>query len=235
MLSIAIFDDNKTHLDELCNLIQDYIIETKSMVKLAVFDNVENLLVVPASFDIYIIDTNSTEDIIYLSQRMKQIDTQSYFIFIGEDPILAYPAYQVHADHYLLKPIQKNELKEILNIIRQEIKEDSVVIRTSQGERRVRINMVNYVNIVKRCLCYHLKNGTMFDGQSLRVSFEKAIDPLQEHPSFLFLAPSLLINLNEIKIVDTDHIVFENDEILYFPKKAHDEIVEKWKTYNKIL
>jgi len=67
MLSIAIFDDNKTHLDELCNLIQDYIIETKSMVKLAVFDNVENLLVVPASFDIYIIDTDSTEDIIYLS------------------------------------------------------------------------------------------------------------------------------------------------------------------------
>lgn len=235
MLSIAIFDDNKTHLDELCNLIQDYIIETKSMVKLAVFDNVENLLVVPASFDIYIIDTDSTEDIIYLSQRMKQIDTQSYFIFIGEDPILAYPAYQVHADHYLLKPIQKNELKDILNIIKQEIKEDSVVIRTSQGERRVRTNMVNYVNIVKRCLCYHLKDGTMFDGQSLRTSFEKAIDPLHLNPSFFFLPPSLLINLNEIKIINNDHIIFENDEIVYFPKKARDLICEKWKAYNKVI
>ena len=59
---------------------------------------------------------------------------------------------------------------------------------------------LNYINIVKRCLSYHLKDGTMLDGQSLRVSFEKAIDPLQERPSFLFLAPSLLINLNEIKI-----------------------------------
>lgn len=216
-------------------MIQEYVVEAKIMIKLSIFDNAEDLLVAPASYDIYIMDTDSSEDIIYLSKRMKKIDTESHFIFVGEDPAFAYAAYCVHAEHYLLKPIDKKELKEVLAIIRKEIKEDSIIIKTCLGERRVRTNMVNYINIVKRCLCYHLKDGTMLDGQSLRVSFEKAIDPLQEHPGFLFLAPSLLINLNEIKIVDTDHIVFENDEVLYFPKKAHDEVVEKWKTYNKIL
>ena len=234
MLSIAIFDDNKTHLDSLCELIQDYVIESKLTVKLTTFDNAENFLTVPASYDIYIMDTDSTEDIIHLSLRMKEIDTESYFILIGEDPALAYPAYQVHADHYLLKPIQKHELKDILDIIRKEIKEDTVIIKTSCGERRVRTNMVNCINIVKRCLCYHLKDGNMLDGQSLRTSFEKTIGPLQHNPNFLFLPPSLLINLNEVKIIDNDNITFENDEVIYFPKKSRDLIYEKWKTYNRI-
>ena len=235
MLSIAIYDDNKTHLNELCEMIQDYIIKAKTMVKLSIFDNSEDFLLAPASYDVYIMDTDSSEDIAFLNIKMKEIVSQSYFIFVGEDPALAYPAYKVHADYYLLKPIDYNELEEILNIIRKEIKEDSIIIKTPLGERRVRTNMVNYINIVKRCICYHLKDGTMFDGQSLRASFEKTIDPLQNNPSFLFLAPSLLINLNEIKIVHGDHIIFENDEVLYFPKKSHDLVCERWKTYNKII
>ena len=74
----------------------------------------------------------------------------------------------------------------------------------------------------------------MLDGQSLRTSFKKAINPLQDNPNFLFLPPSLLINLNEIKIINNDNITFENDEVIYFPKKSHDFIYEKWKTYNRI-
>jgi hypothetical protein len=51
---------------------------------------------------------------------------------------------------------------------------------------------------------------------------------------FLFLAPSLLINLSEIKIVNSDHIIFENDDIVYFPKKAYDLVREAWLNYNRI-
>lgn len=234
MLSIAIYDDNKTYLNELREMIQEYLIESKSVAKVSIFDKSEDLLVVPASFDVYIMDTDSSENLYELSRRMDKIDPNSYFIFIGEDPSLAYPAYKVHADHYFLKPIEKEELFELFNIIKKKIREDSLVIKTAEGERRIRSSQVNYINIVKRCLCYHLKNGTMFDGQSLRSSFEKAITPLNQHPQFLFLAPSLLINLSEIKIIDTDHLTFENDEVLYFPKKSHDLIRERWLTYNKI-
>lgn len=75
----------------------------------------------------------------------------------------------------------------------------------------------------------------MFDGQTLRSSFEKAIDPLHKHKAFLFLPPSLLINIGEIKILDTDHIVFENDDILYFPKKQYDTVHEAWVNYSRIV
>ena len=111
---------------------------------------------------------------------------------------------------------------------------DSLIVKTPIGDRRIRINEVNCINIVKRCLCYHLKDGTMFDGQSLRGSFEKAITPLDQNEAFIFLPPSLLINLSEIKIMNHDNLTFENGELLYFPKKAYETLHEKWLTYNKI-
>ena len=75
----------------------------------------------------------------------------------------------------------------------------------------------------------------MFDGQTLRSSFEKAIYPLQENKSFLFIPPSLLINIGEIKILNSDNAVFENDDVVYFPKKSYDMIHDKWLNYNRIV
>ena len=75
----------------------------------------------------------------------------------------------------------------------------------------------------------------MFDGQTLRSSFEKAIAPLDKHKSFIFLPPSLLINLGEIKIIHKDHLIFENDDTLFFPMKQYDTIRNAWVNYNRII
>jgi hypothetical protein len=151
------------------------------------------------------------------------------------NPNVAHLAAKVRADYFITKPYDKDELVEILMEIRKEIKEDSIIIKIPSGDRRVRINNLNYINIVRRCLCYHLKDGTMFDGQTLRSSFEKAIDPLHKNKSFLFLAPSLLINLGEIKIINKDNIVFENDDVLFFPMKQYDNVRNAWINYNRII
>ena len=70
--------------------------------------------------------------------------------------------------------------------IRKKIKEDSIIIKT--GERRVRVNHLNYINIVKS----YILDSTMFDGQTLRSSFEKAIHPLEENKAFFILAAKLI-------------------------------------------
>ena len=189
---------------------------------------------VPVRYDVYFMDMDSNEDAMALGKTMTDIDTGSRFVYMSADTTKAYFAYKIHADYFLEKPIDIQELNSILTAIKQKIQEDNIIIKTPTGERRIRINTLNYINIVKRCLCYHLKNGTMFDGQTLRTSFEKAIYPLQNQKVFLFLAPSLLLNLSEIKEVNGDHAIFENDEIVYFPKKSYDLVREAWLHYNKI-
>ena len=165
------------------------------------------------------------------------IDIGSHFIYMYSDINQAYQAAKIHADYFLAKPIDIEEFILILKKIKRKIQDDNIIIKIPTGERRVRANNLNYINIVKRCLCYHLKDGTVFDGQTLRTSFEKAISPLQHNKSksLLFLPPSLLINIGEIKIVNSNNIIFENDDILYFPKKAYETIREAWINYNRFV
>lgn len=204
------------------------------MAKVSYFNNPNDFIMSPSRYDVYIMDMESTDDVIDLGKQIMQIDNGGYFIFVSNDPTVAHKAAKIRAHYFLTKPYEKEEFTEVLLRIRKAIKEDSIIIKIPQGERRVRINNLNYINIVKRCLCYHLKDGTMFDGQTLRSSFEKAINPLQNNKTFLFLSPSLLINLSEIKIVNGDNVVFENDDVLYVPKKSYEIIRTAWINYNKI-
>ena len=52
---------------------------------------------------------------------------------------------------------------------------------------------------------------------------------------FLFISPSLLINIGAIKIVNKDNIVFENDEVLFFPMKQYENVRNAWINYSRIL
>lgn len=237
MLSIAIYSELKDDVEQIRSMIQDFLIESKIVAKVSVFDDEYKFITVPDSYDIYIMDMDSKSDVIELGKKMMDIDNNGHFIYIGSDTSKAYLAAKIHADYFIAKPIDNQELVDILTEIKQDVQDDTIVIKISGGERRVRANTLNYINIVKRCLCYHMTDGNMFDGQTLRSSFEKAIDPLQHNKakSFLFLPPSLLINIGEVKIVNTDHIIFENDEVLYIPKKSYDTVREAWINYNRFL
>lgn len=237
MLSIGIYSDKPDDVAIMKSVIQDFLINYNLMAKLTVFTNPDEFIKVPGSYDMYIMDMDSADDVIELGKQMMTIDVGSRFIYFCTDTNQAYRAAKARADYFLAKPIDEKEFYEVLEEIKQKIKDDNLIIKLSDGERRVRANSLNYINIVKRCLCYHLTDGTMFDGQTLRTSFEKAISPLQHHKSksFLFLPPSLLINIGEIKIVNGDNVVFENDDVLYIPKKAYDTVRDAWINYNRFV
>lgn len=234
MLSIAIYSNSEIVITDLKFLIQDFLIDSKTMAKVSVFQTGEDIVAFPGTYDMYLIDMDTDENSLALGASLMAINDNGYFVLFSQETANAYRATKIHAHYFLDRPFEKEEVFKVLTKIRKRVKEDSIIIKTPLGERRVRVHNVNYINIVKRCLCYHLQDGTMFDGQTLRSSFEKAIDPLQNHESFVFVAPSLLINLGEIKIMDADHLVFENDDVLFFPKKSYDLIHERWVDYAKI-
>ena len=207
----------------------------KVMARVSEFNDPETFLTVPSSYDIYIMDMDSKNDTLELGHKMRNIDAGTNFIYITEDESKAIAVAKARAEYFILKPIEPEEFKEILKEIKRKVQNDNIIIKIAGGERRIRVNHLNYINIVKRCLCYHLTDGTMFDGQILRASFEKAIDPLHKHKAFLFLPPSLLINVGEIKILNNDNIVFENGEVLFFPRKQYDNVRNAWINYSRFI
>lgn len=235
MLSISIYSNLADDTEALKSIVQDFLIETKLMAKVSCFNDPEAFILAPCRYDVYIMDMDSTDDVIQLGKQMREIDTGSHYIYIGSQECHAQKATKARCDYFVSKPIDKDDMIDILKEVRQEIKDDSIIIKTASGERRIRVKHLNYINIVKRCLCYHLTDGAMFDGQTLRSSFEKAIDPLHKNKAFLFIAPSLLINIGEIKEVNKDNIKFENDDVLFFPMKHYETVRNTWINYNRII
>lgn len=236
MFQIAIYSTSIENTCILKNKIQDFLIEKNMMAKVANFISIEELLIFPSRFDVYLLDMDVLDplEVIAYCKKIKEIDDNGHVVYFSENENKATLSAKAKADYFFtINPLDEESLFDILTEIKKEVRLDSIIIKIPNGgERRVRINHLNYINIIKRCLCYHLKDGTMFDGQTLRSSFEKAIDPLQNNKSFLFLAPSLLINLGEIKEIYKDRVVFENDEVLYVPMKQYETIRNAWKNYN---
>ena len=235
MFSIAIYSETPEVVAQLKDSIQNFLIEYKAVAKISFFDTIEKLNGAPQIYDLYIMDMDENDEILKIGKDMIEIDKGSKFLYISNEISKAVKATEIFADFFLPKPVPTEGLNRILSKVLKNIRNNSVVIQTAVGERRVRLNTINYVNIVKRCLCYHLNDGSMFDGQTLRSSFEKATCQLIHQESFIFLAPSLLINLGEIKILELDHIIFENGDVVYYPRKAHDIVRQRWVDYNKII
>ena len=164
MLSIAIYSDQIEDVATLKTLIQDFLIESKTMAKISCFSNPEDMIIIPNRYDVYFMDMDSTNDATVLGKNRRLIDEGSQFVYMSINPNVAHIAAKVRSDYFITKPFDKEEIAEILNEFKKEIKEDSIIIKIPSGERRVRINNLNYINIVRRCLCYHLKDGAMFDG-----------------------------------------------------------------------
>lgn len=234
MLSIAIYSDNFDDTMALRSKIQYFLVKNKILAKIKIFENMEKFITIPEIFDIYFIDMDSSDNVLKIGAQIIDINLQSYFIYYSNNKSFAYDASTIRADYFLLKPINPNELEGVMNDIKRHIRIDSIIIKTPEGDRRVYTNDLNYINIVKRCLCYHLIDGSTFDGQILRGAFEKAIYPLQKHPKLVFLPPSLLVNMTNIKILNKEYVTFENDDILYFSRKSYDLIKQKWEKYNEI-
>lgn len=159
-------------------------------------------------------------------------DSKTYYIFIGNDLSKIILKNNACNNYFVQKPIDYKKLDEILFHIRKKIQNSFICIQTIEGDWRLQINELNYVNIEGRNLCYHLTDGTTTNSATLTTSFKKAITPLDQHELLLFIKPSLLINISKIKIIDTNRIIFDNNDWMPVSTPQRKIIKEEWETFH---
>ena len=61
----------------LKTLIQDYLIESKTMAKISCFQKGEDVILIPNRYDVYFIDMDTEEDSAVLGKKLRDIDNGS--------------------------------------------------------------------------------------------------------------------------------------------------------------
>lgn len=109
----------------------------------------------------------------------------------------------------------------------------NVIIITTDGYVKIDTKQIKYINIENRSVCYHLISGKNVESQKLRTSFEKSVsNKVKTDSNFIYLKPSLIFNLNEIKEINKYRIIFNDGEIFSFSKCKYDELLETWLNFN---
>ena len=155
------------------------------------------------------------------------------FIFTTSDIKDIVEIMQNYPEHYLLlAPIEEESLNKVFRNLKEKIKKKAIIVKLAHSEdQRIYLKDLNYINITKRNLRYHLSSGKEYDSQTLRQSFSKEISPLLSKPELYFIQPSLLVNLTNIETLFSDHLQFENGDVVYYPKSAYEKLKEAWKNY----
>jgi hypothetical protein len=230
MIKVTIYEHYIENIGDIRGYLRKFANSSNVIIKENVFFKVEDM--VEMSADVCLLDYKAfLEDGDIL---LKWLDENNIkFIFITSDIKDIIDIMQNHPEQYLiLSPVEEESLIKVFENLKLRIKRIAIIAKLAhQEDKRIYVKDLNYINITKRNLRYHLADGREYDSQTLRQSFSKEISPLLIKPELYFIQPSLLVNMTNIETLWDDHMQFENGDVVYYPKTAYEKLKAAWKEY----
>lgn len=239
MISIALCEDNPVQREVMSDILEDYK-SAHPGVEIATFSSGSELLETirnnKVGYDIYFLDIvmpgiNGME----VATTLRMMGDNGIVIFTTASIEYAVASYDVRAYYYMIKPVDSTKLFKILdNAIATLGKvEDSIIVKSVNGDVRLKFKQIMYVEVNDRALFYHMIDGRECESIKLRGSFKEAITPILANSSFVMCGVSKVVNLKYIDAVDSESILFHDGSLVYISRSAYSEVKQAWKNFHK--
>lgn len=240
MLYIAICDDEQNQLALTEALLREYHeLHPELDLRVGTFTSGAALLEhlrVNGSFDIYLLDVLMPDSNgIDLGLKIRAVDQGGYILYLTTSPDYAIDSYLTKASQYLLKPVKKDLLFRALDEAIQNWQREHqtfVTIKTRKGLQRLSIREVVYGELVGHCVQYHLVDGTVLEGMSVRTSFREAVSAFLEHERFILCATSFFVNLSFVDMIEAAGLKLVNGGVVPLSRPMRTEVTNRWLDYH---
>lgn len=239
MLRIALCDDENTELTITHDMISYWMSDRGVNGQIVSFDASIDLIDSVEdgnSYDMFILDVIMPEyNGIELGQKLRNISDDDHLpiIYITSSTGYAVDSYEVRAFHYLIKPVEQEKLNSVLDNALHKLKayDNNVFpLRTRNGSFSVHYNDIYYVELTGRLLHFVCRDNTM-DSVTIPGSFKEAVAGLCEDERFFLCGASLLVNLEHIKSIDKNEVIFSADNRISIPRTARRTLYSAWLDY----
>jgi DNA-binding LytR/AlgR family response regulator len=237
MIRIAICDDDVMHRQLIRHLLDQYLYTHHTTADIHEFASGQALLnaLYNHTFNLYLLDIVMPDmDGIELGVRLRQSGKAGIIVYLTSSPDFALEGYTAKASAYLLKPIQKEALFKILDSAFSYLipRQDAVImVKNADGLIRLHINQLLYVEQLSRIPHYHLTDGSVVAGSTIRCSFHEAMRGLLEDSRFYLCGASILLNLQQIKAIIKPYVVFSDGQRVLIPRRSIGALHEAWTEY----
>lgn len=234
-MKIAVCDDELAFLQELCTYLNQYSEEYNCKVEYHTFTNPFELITQIEKgirYDVILLDVFMPGiNGIQCAKDIRTFDSCVKIIFLTSSPEFAIESYTVRAYHYLLKPVQKEELLLILNQLVEEsdtVKKNFFVFKCKTGIVKISLSKLEYCEMINRKIILYLSDGKEYECSLRMNELEKKLETFG-----MFLRPhrSFLVNMDYIQTLTTHNIVMDCNAKIPIPREKYAQIKQLYMEY----
>ena len=157
---------------------------------------------------------------------MRTYDSETPIIFVTNLAQYAVKGYEVDALDFIVKPVTYFNFRMRMDKAMRRIRRNasrSIAIGTRDGMRVVALSDIEYVEVSKHDLSYHLvdEEEPLVVYGSL-VAFEQEVTG----GTFVRISNSCLVNMNHIRSMRGGELTMRDGQVLYFSRSKKREAVE---------
>lgn len=237
-MKIAVCDDDKFSLNETINLLKQYNQISKFELDVIGFNNGDDMiesLKKHGDCQIYILDIIMKEkNGIQIAEILRKLKYNGEIIFLTNSNAFAAESYNVGAFNYILKPLDKNKLFDILDTAIKKIEQKQssfIVISTKSGLCKLPLDDIVYAEKFGRIIRYHCKNDVVIDSLTLKTNFKEANAILLQNNKFSLCGASFVINLECVTNIQGQTLTLYNKEKLTIPRNISTSFKSLWGKY----
>jgi DNA-binding LytR/AlgR family response regulator len=236
MMHIAFCDDNLDELSNIVHLLNEYRASRNFSCEYAVFPNGFELLAAlerGRRFDIFCLDIIMPGfSGIEVAKAIREFDKAAPIIFFTSSPEFALESYSVRAVNYILKPITREKLfitfDELLERIPVKEEEDALIVKSSEGIRRILIPNLVYAEVMGRNVLYHLISGKVV---VCTEPFSAACESLMKFGCFVRPHRSYIVNMRHIDTIENGRIAMQEGSVVPIAQGKGKDVRQQYLGY----
>ena len=239
-MKIIICDDDQASLDQIKNLLIAYGREKKIRMEIHTYlsaAEVQQAIVAGElkNIDLILLDIMMEgKSGIELAEGIRSKNKDLPIVFVTSSTEFALKAYHVRAVRYLLKPLNRELIDEMLDFVTTHLltKKDKLFeINTKKGCVNINYSEIIYVENVARRMWVTLKNGKVYQSVGIRDSFEKQVGCLLQEENFIQPHKSYVVNLDYVSSYTTSILHMDNDSDIPISRRNSLEVKQRYLKY----
>lgn len=232
-MKIAICDDEKIHTEYLC----DMIYKNFNYVNIDIYtfsdgNKLIDAIKIGEYFDIIFLDIIMPNfNGIDIARKIKEIKPELKFCFLTSTPDFVFDGYDLDAVNYLMKPINIDKLKKVIEkIMVKDETSDLFVIKNKNSIQKVDLKYVEYFEIIGRIVTAYINiNGN----QSTIEFYYKMSDLVNEltPKGFIKSHRSILVNVRHIDRINDSNIILNSGKEIILSRNNLNDVKKAFTEY----